>query len=70
MHIAVVFICVLPHVLGPPPARRFKKQIFLSLDIPPAFVSMGLASRIALEAERRIVETLKEYEIEVGSSSN
>ena len=41
-------------------AKRFKKQMFLSVDIPPAFVSMG--GKIALAVEKAAVETLKEME--------
>jgi len=40
-------------------ARRFRKQIYLSVDIPPIFSSMGQSPRIALEMEKGIVETLK-----------
>ncbi|KAH8119097.1 hypothetical protein DFH11DRAFT_419754 [Phellopilus nigrolimitatus] len=40
-------------------ARRFNKQIFLSIDLPPNFISTGLGHKLALEAERRLVETLK-----------
>ncbi|KAL5507417.1 hypothetical protein ACEPAH_6873 [Sanghuangporus vaninii] len=43
-------------------ARRFKRQIFLSIDIPPAFLSMGHGPKLAFEAEKRVVETLKELE--------
>ena len=43
-------------------ARRFKKQIFLSIDIPPTFLSMGHGPKLAFEAEKRVVETLKELE--------
>lgn len=43
-------------------ARRFKKQIFLSIDVPPAFNSMGQGSRLVLEVERALVSILKEDE--------
>ncbi|PAV18772.1 hypothetical protein PNOK_0561500 [Pyrrhoderma noxium] len=41
-------------------ARKFKKQIFLSVDLPPTFISMGYGPQLALEVEKRLVETLKE----------
>jgi len=44
-------------------ARRFRKQIFLSVDVPPAFLSMGQGPKLLLEVEKGIVETLKEMEI-------
>lgn len=37
-------------------ARRFQKQIFLSVDIPPGFLSLQQ------EGEKGIVECLKELE--------
>jgi proteasome assembly chaperone 4 len=43
-------------------ARRFRKQIFLSVDIPPAFLSMEQGSRLFFEVEKGAVETLKELE--------
>ncbi|KAF8518768.1 hypothetical protein JB92DRAFT_2901589 [Gautieria morchelliformis] len=43
-------------------ARRFKKQIFLSLDLPPAFMTMGEGMRLTLEVEKRAVEILKKLE--------
>lgn len=43
-------------------ARRFKKQIFLSVDVPPTFLSMGNGPRLLLEVERALVGRLKEYE--------
>ncbi|EPQ57310.1 hypothetical protein GLOTRDRAFT_58578 [Gloeophyllum trabeum ATCC 11539] len=43
-------------------ATRFKKQIFLSIDVPPAFVSLGQAPRLLLAVERAIVGALKEME--------
>jgi len=45
------------------PARRFRKQIFLSVDVPPTFLSMGQGSKLLLEVEKGIVEILKEMEI-------
>ncbi|TFK54132.1 hypothetical protein OE88DRAFT_1711083 [Heliocybe sulcata] len=43
-------------------AMRFKKQIFLSIDVPPAFVSLGQGPRLLLAVERAIVGALKELE--------
>jgi proteasome assembly chaperone 4 len=43
-------------------ARRFKKQIFLSLDLPPGFMTMGEGMRLTLEVEKRAVEILKNLE--------
>ncbi|KLO05748.1 hypothetical protein SCHPADRAFT_838956 [Schizopora paradoxa] len=43
-------------------ARRFKKQIFLSVDIPPSFAVTGQAPQIAVEMERRAFAGLKETE--------
>ncbi|TFK25162.1 hypothetical protein FA15DRAFT_590993 [Coprinopsis marcescibilis] len=43
-------------------AKRFKKQIFLSVDLPAAVVGFGQGQQLFLEAERGIVETLKELE--------
>ncbi|KAI0930481.1 hypothetical protein AcW1_009150 [Taiwanofungus camphoratus] len=43
-------------------ARRFKKQIFLSIDLPPAFQSMGQGPNLIFAVEKAVVETLKEME--------
>lgn len=43
-------------------AKRFKKQIFLSVDIPPGFLSMGDGPLLVLAAEKAVVEGLKEAE--------
>ncbi|KIJ68003.1 hypothetical protein HYDPIDRAFT_148213 [Hydnomerulius pinastri MD-312] len=43
-------------------ARRFRKQIFLSVDIPPTFLATAQGSRILLDAEKGIVEALKGIE--------
>ncbi len=40
-------------------ARRFKKQIFLSIDVPPSLGSMGQEGRLLLAIERAAVEVLK-----------
>jgi hypothetical protein len=42
-----------------PTARRFGKQIFLSVDIPG---SMGDHSGMPVEVEKALVETLRELE--------
>lgn len=41
-------------------AKRFKKQIFLSLDIPSSFLSVGQGPKLLLEAEKGIVVMLVE----------
>ena len=38
------------------PARRSKKQIFLSVDIPPSISGAGQSALVALEMERRLRE--------------
>ncbi|KAI0328642.1 hypothetical protein GY45DRAFT_1347054 [Cubamyces sp. BRFM 1775] len=43
-------------------ARRFKKQIFLSIDIPPTLGSMGQEGKLLLAIERAVVETVKSHE--------
>ncbi|KIJ49671.1 hypothetical protein M422DRAFT_205182 [Sphaerobolus stellatus SS14] len=43
-------------------ARKFKKQIFLSIDLPPAFTSMGEGSRLALELEKNALQILRKLE--------
>ncbi|KAG2016147.1 hypothetical protein CC2G_009344 [Coprinopsis cinerea AmutBmut pab1-1] len=43
-------------------AKRFQKQIFLSVDLPASVVGFGQGPELVLEAERGIVETLKELE--------
>ncbi|KAI0055153.1 hypothetical protein BV25DRAFT_1833367 [Artomyces pyxidatus] len=40
-------------------AHRFKKQVFLSVDIPQ---SVGRGPQILLEAEKALVQTLKQLE--------
>ncbi|KAI1794083.1 hypothetical protein LXA43DRAFT_997584 [Ganoderma leucocontextum] len=40
-------------------ARRFKKQIFLSIDVPPSLGSMGQEGGLLLAIERAAVEVLK-----------
>jgi hypothetical protein len=42
-----------------PTARRFGKQIFLSVDVP---VSIGDDSGMIVEVEKALVDTLKEME--------
>jgi hypothetical protein len=43
-------------------ARRFCKQIFLSVDVPPLFVSMGQGSTLLMEIEKGIIDSLKRLE--------
>ncbi|KAH9485118.1 hypothetical protein JR316_0002025 [Psilocybe cubensis] len=43
-------------------AKRFQKQIFLSVDTPTDFRTMGQGHRLVFEAERGIVTALKEIE--------
>jgi len=49
--------CLVTDVL--PTARRFGKQIFLSVDVP---VSIGDDSGMIAEVEKALVDTLKEME--------
>ena len=42
-----------------PTARRFGKQIILSVDVP---VSMGDESEMIVQVEKALVDTLKEME--------
>ncbi|EIW63366.1 uncharacterized protein TRAVEDRAFT_113826 [Trametes versicolor FP-101664 SS1] len=43
-------------------ARRFKKQIFLSIDVPPSLGSMGQEGKLLLAIERALVDNLKSHE--------
>ncbi|KII92826.1 hypothetical protein PLICRDRAFT_37620 [Plicaturopsis crispa FD-325 SS-3] len=43
-------------------ARRFGKQVFLSVDVPPNFLSMGQGPKLLMEVEKGLVQTLKEME--------
>ncbi|PCH43615.1 hypothetical protein WOLCODRAFT_26060 [Wolfiporia cocos MD-104 SS10] len=43
-------------------ARRFGKQIFLSIDVSPSFNPMGQGSKLLLAIEKAVVDTLKEME--------
>ncbi|KJA20703.1 hypothetical protein HYPSUDRAFT_42760 [Hypholoma sublateritium FD-334 SS-4] len=43
-------------------AKRFKKQVFLSVDIPSGFSSLGGGQKLAFDAEKGIVAALKEIE--------
>ena len=45
---------------------RFKKQIFLAVDIAPSFLTLGQGPRVLLEAEREIVTELKALETNVS----
>ena len=40
-------------------AKRFKKQIFLSVDVPPEIYSSGQGPGVLLEVEKGVVEQLK-----------
>jgi len=40
-------------------AKRFKKQIFLSVDVPPEVYSSGQGPAVLLEVEKGVVEQLK-----------
>ena len=43
-----------------PAAKRFKKQIFLSVDIPPEVYSSGQGSAVLLEVEKGLVGQLRD----------
>ncbi|KAH7888493.1 hypothetical protein F5I97DRAFT_1853015 [Phlebopus sp. FC_14] len=43
-------------------ARRFRKQVFLSVDIPAPLLSTAQGSRLLFDAEKGIVEALKDLE--------
>ncbi|KAH9858781.1 hypothetical protein C2E23DRAFT_19475 [Lenzites betulinus] len=43
-------------------ARRFKKQIFLSIDMPPSLGSLGQEGKLLLAIERALVDSLKSHE--------
>ena len=42
-----------------PAAKRFKKQIFLSVDIPSEVYSSGQGPAVLLEVEKGVVDQLK-----------
>jgi len=42
-----------------PSAKRFKKQIFMSVDVPPETYSSGQGPAVLLEVEKGVVEQLK-----------
>ncbi|TFK44373.1 hypothetical protein BDQ12DRAFT_672867 [Crucibulum laeve] len=48
-------------------AKRFQKQIFLSVDLPTTFLSMGQGLQLLQEAEKGIVVTLKRIENDSSS---
>ena len=65
---AYAFLCVfhlarLPPVCRTRTARRFKKQIFLSVDIAPSFMSLGDGPRLLLAVEKAVVDHLKSLEV-------
>lgn len=43
-------------------ARRFKKQIFLSVDLSPSFMALGDGAKLLFAIEKAVVEYLKELE--------
>ncbi|KAF8520411.1 hypothetical protein BU17DRAFT_46552 [Hysterangium stoloniferum] len=43
-------------------ALRFKKQIFISIDFPPAFMTMSDGTTLAFEAEKQALAILKKLE--------
>jgi len=43
----------------PSSAKRFKKQIFLSVDVPPEVYSSGRGPAVLLEVEKGVVEQLR-----------
>lgn len=56
----ILFLLFFPGVLhAPPSAKRFKKQIFLSVDVPPEVYSSGQGPAVLLGVERGIVEQLR-----------
>lgn len=50
------------HEPTPNTARRTNKQIFLSVDVPPTFLSGG-GGRTLLEVERAAIGVLRELEM-------
>lgn len=51
-------------------AKRFKKQIFLSIDVPPSFQTLGQEAKLMLAMEKALVDTLKELSGSGSSSSS
>lgn len=49
-------------VAGRLSARKHKKQIFLSVDIPPSFMDLGQGPRTVFEAEKSVNEVIKQLE--------
>ncbi|KNZ72898.1 hypothetical protein J132_01890 [Termitomyces sp. J132] len=43
-------------------AKRFTKQIFLSIDVPSSFMTIGQGPKLLLDVEKGIVATLLEME--------
>lgn len=43
-------------------ARRFRKQIFLSVDVPPSFMTLGDGPKLTLAVEKAVVQALDELE--------
>lgn len=44
------------------PARRYKKQIFLSVDVPPSFMTLGDGPKLTLAIEKAVVQSLDELD--------
>lgn len=44
-------------------ARRFRRQIFLSVDVPVTPASSALGARVMLEIEKLLVKSVKEMEV-------
>ena len=51
-------------------ARRFKKQIFLSIDVPPSLGSLGQEGKLLLAVERAVVDVLKSNETQDGAAGS
>lgn len=49
-------------------AKRFGKQIFLSVDVPSTFLNIGQGPKLLLEAEKGIVTKLVEIEQSPGGA--
>ncbi|GLB37582.1 putative proteasome assembly chaperone 4 [Lyophyllum shimeji] len=49
-------------------AKRFGKQVFLSVDVPSTFLNIGQGPKLLLDAEKGIVTTLLEIEQPSGGA--
>ena len=43
-------------------AKRFAKQIFLSIDVPSSFMTIGQGGKLILDGEKGVVARLQEME--------